>query len=54
MRRTITKAIKEKQSREISSLFIKLGAARAAVAEQSGRDPDLIRLLPLGARLKDG
>ena len=52
MRRRITKAIKEKQSREISSLFIKLGAARAAVADQSDRDPDLIRLLPLGARLR--
>jgi hypothetical protein len=48
MRRRITKAIKEKQSREISSLFIKLGAARAAVADQSDCDPDLIRLLPLG------
>lgn len=52
MRRRITKAIKEKQSKEISSLFIKLGMARAAVAEQSDRDPDLIRLLPLGARLR--
>src|SRR5262249_60127410 len=52
MRRRITKAIMEKQSKEISSLFIKLGMARAAVAEQSDRDPDLIRLLPLGARLR--
>jgi hypothetical protein len=55
MRRSITRAIKQKQSREVSSLFIKLGVARAAerlAQESNHHDPDLIRLLPLGARLR--
>jgi Restriction Enzyme Adenine Methylase Associated len=54
MRRSIIKAIKQKQNREVSSLFIKLGEARAAVriAGSPGRDPDLIRLNLLGARLR--
>jgi Restriction Enzyme Adenine Methylase Associated len=54
MRRSITKAIKQKQNREVSDLFIKLGAARAAVrtAEGPSRDSDLIRLNLLGVRLR--
>jgi hypothetical protein len=53
LKRSITRAIKQKHNREVSSLFVRLNLVRAV---EEGRllkssDPQLLHLLPNGAKL---
>jgi hypothetical protein len=53
LRRSITRAIRQKQNKEVSSLFVRLNLVQAVEERRPEKsyDPDLIRLLPGGARL---
>jgi hypothetical protein len=54
LRRSITRAIRQKQNKEVSSLFVRLNLAQAVEERRpkGSQDPDLIRLLPNGARIR--
>jgi Restriction Enzyme Adenine Methylase Associated/Protein of unknown function (DUF2924) len=54
LKRSITRAIRQKQNNEVSSLFVRANLVRAVEERKptkSAADPALIRLLPGGAKL---
>jgi Restriction Enzyme Adenine Methylase Associated/Protein of unknown function (DUF2924) len=53
LRRSITRAVRQKQNKEVSSLFVRLNLVKAVEERKPKKsyDSDLIRLLPEGARL---
>jgi hypothetical protein len=53
LRRSITRAIRQKQNKEVSSLFVRLNLAEDVEKRKPDKDydPDLLRLLPTGAKL---
>lgn len=50
MRRQLTRAIRRKQRSEVSSLFSPIRAMK--IAQKTGAESDLVKLLPQGARLR--